>query len=65
MEDILAETYGIMVYQEQVMQIASQLAGYTLGEGDVLAPRHGKKRSRRDGAPAGKIPPGRSEKWDR
>ena len=43
MHDILAETYGIMVYQEQVMQIASRLAGYTLGEGDVLRRAMGKK----------------------
>jgi DNA polymerase III subunit alpha len=43
MQDILAETYGIMVYQEQVMQIASRLAGYTLGEGDVLRRAMGKK----------------------
>jgi DNA polymerase-3 subunit alpha len=41
--DILAETYGIMVYQEQVMQIASILAGYSLGEGDVLRRAMGKK----------------------
>ncbi|MEI8365065.1 MAG: DNA polymerase III subunit alpha [Parachlamydiaceae bacterium] len=43
MKDILAETYGIMVYQEQVMQIASKLARYTLGEGDVLRRAMGKK----------------------
>ncbi len=43
MADILSETYGIMVYQEQVMQIASRLAGYTLGEGDVLRRAMGKK----------------------
>src|SRR5438477_8599293 len=43
MQDILAETYGIMVYQEQVMQIASRLAKYTLGEGDVLRRAMGKK----------------------
>lgn len=43
MKDILAETYGIMVYQEQVMAIASRLAGYTLGEGDVLRRAMGKK----------------------
>ncbi len=43
MHDILAETYGIMVYQEQVMAIASRLAGYTLGEGDVLRRAMGKK----------------------
>ncbi len=43
MHDILSETYGIMVYQEQVMQIASKLANYTLGEGDVLRRAMGKK----------------------
>jgi DNA polymerase-3 subunit alpha len=43
MREILAETYGIMVYQEQVMQIASRLAGYSLGEGDVLRRAMGKK----------------------
>ncbi|MBS0603736.1 MAG: DNA polymerase III subunit alpha [Verrucomicrobia bacterium] len=43
MNDILLETYGIMVYQEQVMAIASRLAGYTLGEGDVLRRAMGKK----------------------
>lgn len=43
MKDILAETYGVMVYQEQVMQIASKLAGYSLGEGDVLRRAMGKK----------------------
>ena len=43
MESILAETYGIMVYQEQVMQIAQTLAGYSLGEGDVLRKAMGKK----------------------
>lgn len=43
LKDILAETYGIMVYQEQVMQIASDLAGYSLGEGDVLRRAMGKK----------------------
>ncbi len=43
MEEILSETYGVMVYQEQVMQIASKLAGYSLGEGDVLRRAMGKK----------------------
>jgi DNA polymerase-3 subunit alpha len=41
--DILAETYGIMVYQEQVMQIAQVLAGYTLGGADLLRRAMGKK----------------------
>lgn len=43
MEPILKETYGIMVYQEQVMQIAGSLASYSLGEGDVLRRAMGKK----------------------
>lgn len=43
MKDILGETYGIMVYQEQVMQIASKLANFSLGEGDVLRRAMGKK----------------------
>lgn len=43
MKEILSETYGVMVYQEQVMQIASTLAGYSLGEGDVLRRAMGKK----------------------
>jgi DNA polymerase-3 subunit alpha len=43
MKEILGETYGVMVYQEQVMQIASALAGYSLGEGDVLRRAMGKK----------------------
>ncbi|MCH9634634.1 MAG: DNA polymerase III subunit alpha [Chlamydiae bacterium] len=43
MEEILKETYGVMVYQEQVMQIASKLANYSLGEGDVLRRAMGKK----------------------
>lgn len=43
MESILKETYGIMVYQEQVMQIAGSLASYSLGEGDVLRRAMGKK----------------------
>ena len=41
--DILAETYGIMVYQEQVMQIAQQMAGYSLGSADLLRRAMGKK----------------------
>jgi len=43
MQEILKETYGIMVYQEQVMQIAQELAGYSLGEGDLLRKAMGKK----------------------
>lgn len=43
LEEILSETYGIMVYQEQVMQISRKVAGYSLGEGDVLRRAMGKK----------------------
>jgi DNA polymerase III subunit alpha len=43
LEGILAETYGIFVYQEQVMQAAQILAGYTLGEADLLRRAMGKK----------------------
>ncbi len=41
--EILAETYGIMVYQEQVMQIAQRMAGYSLGSADLLRRAMGKK----------------------
>jgi DNA polymerase-3 subunit alpha len=43
LETILAETYGIFVYQEQVMQAAQVLAGYSLGEADLLRRAMGKK----------------------
>jgi DNA polymerase-3 subunit alpha len=44
LEQVLGETYGIMVYQEQVMQVAQLLAGYTLGEADMLRRAMGKKK---------------------
>ena len=43
LEPILKDTYGVIVYQEQVMQIASALAGYSLGEADLLRRAMGKK----------------------
>ena len=43
LEPILKETYGIMVYQEQVMQIAQVLSGYSLGQADLLRRAIGKK----------------------
>jgi DNA polymerase-3 subunit alpha len=43
MEKYLQETYGIMVYQEQVMGLAAELAGFTLGEADTLRKAMGKK----------------------
>ena len=43
LESICSETYGIIVYQEQVQQAASKLAGYTLGQADLLRRAMGKK----------------------
>jgi DNA polymerase-3 subunit alpha len=44
LEPILGTTYGLIVYQEQVMAIAQQLAGYTLGKADLLRRAMGKKK---------------------
>ncbi|MEO8663130.1 MAG: DNA polymerase III subunit alpha, partial [Bryobacteraceae bacterium] len=44
MKPILEETYGVMVYQEQVMQMANVLGGYSLGEADLLRRAMGKKK---------------------
>ena len=43
LRDILRETYGIIIYQEQVMQIAQVLSGFTLGDADILRRAMGKK----------------------
>jgi len=43
LEAVLAETYGLMIYQDQVLQIANRIAGYSLGEGDLLRKAMGKK----------------------
>jgi DNA polymerase III subunit alpha len=45
LEPILNETYGVIVYQEQIMRIAQDLAGYTLGEADILRRCMGKKKA--------------------
>jgi DNA polymerase-3 subunit alpha len=45
LEPILQETYGIMVYQEQIMKIAQDLAGYSLGQADLLRRAMGKKKA--------------------
>ncbi|MFZ5585702.1 MAG: DNA polymerase III subunit alpha [Thermodesulfobacteriota bacterium] len=69
LEPILKETYGVIVYQEQVMEIARVLAGYSLGEGDILRRAMGKKdpkemASQRErfaqGAKAGGIDPNKA-----
>lgn len=44
LKPIFEETYGIMVYQEQVMQVFSQMAGYSLGEADMIRRAIGKKK---------------------
>jgi DNA polymerase-3 subunit alpha len=45
LEEILAETYGVIVYQEQVLQIAQKMAGFTLGGADILRRAMGKKKA--------------------
>ena len=44
LESILKETYGIIVYQEQVMQICSEIGGFSLGESDIVRRAMGKKK---------------------
>ena len=44
MKEILSNTYGILVYQEQIMQLAQHLAGYTLSEADLMRRAMGKKK---------------------
>ena len=55
LKEILEDTLGVMVYQEQVMRIGSTLAGFTLGEADLLRKAHGEEKGRRDAGPAGKV----------
>ncbi|MEB3309929.1 MAG: DNA polymerase III subunit alpha [Snowella sp.] len=45
LETILNETYGVLVYQEQIMKMAQDLAGYSLGEADLLRRAMGKKKA--------------------
>lgn len=44
LKDLVSETYGVLVYQEQVMEAARIIAGYTLGEADILRRAMGKKK---------------------
>jgi DNA polymerase-3 subunit alpha len=44
MKEILENTYGVLVYQEQIMQLAQKLAGYSLGEADMMRRAMGKKK---------------------
>jgi len=71
LKEILEETLGVFVYQEQVMQAANKLAGYSLGEADLLRRAMGKKKPEEmaaqrerfvDGAAQRKFPPKKIEK---
>ncbi|MFH0810162.1 MAG: DNA polymerase III subunit alpha [Pseudomonadota bacterium] len=62
LKDILRETYGVIVYQEQVMEIAVALAGYTRGEADILRRAMGKKISEVMAAEREKFMAGASER---
>ncbi len=71
LKEILEETYGVILYQEQVMQIANRLAGFSLGEADLLRRAMGKKKreemaGQREkflvGCQANKIPPKKAER---
>ncbi|AQA23990.1 DNA polymerase III, alpha subunit [Rhodococcus sp. MTM3W5.2] len=44
LKDILSETYGLIIYQEQIMQLAQKVAGYSLGRADILRRAMGKKK---------------------
>jgi len=62
LEPVLKETYGIIVYQEQVMQIAQILAGYSLGEADLLRRAMGKKKKEEMDLQKARFVSGASEK---
>src|SRR6202790_5464152 len=71
LKEILEETYGVILYQEQVMQIANRLAGFSLGEADILRRAMGKKNreemaAQREkfltGCAAHKVPPKKAER---
>ncbi|MDH4187953.1 MAG: DNA polymerase III subunit alpha, partial [Nitrospira sp.] len=71
LEPILKDTYGVIVYQEQVMAIANKVAGFSLGQADILRRAMGKKKPEEmeklrlqflDGAAAKKIPEKKADK---
>src|SRR6202044_3507531 len=71
LEDILSETWGVILYQEQVMQIANRLAGFSLGDADLLRRAMGKKKPEEmaaqrekflSGCAARKVPQKKAEK---
>src|SRR5580698_3373469 len=71
LEEILSETWGVILYQEQVMQIANRLAGFSLGDADLLRRAMGKKKPEEmaaqrekflSGCAARKVPQKKAEK---
>ena len=71
LEEILSETWGVILYQEQVMQIANRLAGFSLGDADILRRAMGKKKPEEmaaqrekflSGCSARKVPAKKAEK---
>jgi len=71
LREILEETYGVILYQEQVMQIANRVAGFSLGEADILRRAMGKKNREEmaaqrekflSGCVANKVPPKKAER---
>jgi DNA polymerase III subunit alpha len=71
LEEILSETWGVIVFQEQVMKIANRLAGFSLGDADILRSAMGKKKpevmaAQREkfltGCAARKVPPKKAER---
>src|SRR5438093_13651085 len=62
LKGVLAETYGVMVYQEQVMQVANIIAGYSLGEADLLRRAMGKKKAEEMAAQRQKFVQGSKDK---
>ena len=71
LEPILKDTYGVIVYQEQVMAIANKVAGFSLGQADILRRAMGKKKPEEmeklrvkflEGAKLNKIPEKKAEK---
>jgi len=55
LKEILEETYGVILYQEQVMQIANRLASFLSRRSRHFAPRHGQEEKRRDGRSASQV----------
>src|SRR5579862_4931799 len=62
LKDLLEETYGVIVYQEQVMQISNRIAGYSLGEADILRRAMGKKKAEEMAAQRERFLKGAAEK---